>query len=332
MIESNRNIRLKRIVMEVFGGCNYKCRMCPQVVPGRDASFQQKMPLDIFEKILDEIVPAYGTPAINLEGSGEPTLVSDLADYVAAVKSRNLTCLMFCNGFNLTGDYMRSIIDAGIDVVRISMIGYDRRKYLEWMGVDHFDRVLSNIFEIRDYIQGSGSSCQLMSYHLITDNQRIVEEVRQYRQNIIEPAGLLAYIWKMHNWSGNYDNPNPRTMQEKRSCGRPFAPELTVRAGGKPGRYGAVTPCCQTLGPPNELKSILGHLDTQSFEEVYFGGKYAELREAHRAREFDRIEYCKDCDFLDGDPEVLVWSNDRHANVNHLIGTDDDFVLTDYNE
>ena len=46
----------------------------------------------------------------------------------------------------------------------------------------------------------------------------------------------------------------------RKSCGRPNAPELTVRAGGKEGRTAAVVPCCQTLGPPNEEKSILGHL------------------------------------------------------------------------
>ncbi len=331
-MNTRSNVQIKRIVMEVFGSCNYKCKMCPQSNPGRDKSFRKKMPLEIFEKILDDIVPEYGTPAVNLEGSGEPTLVSNLAEYVSAVKSRGLTCLMFSNGVNLTGKFMENIIERGIDVIRISMIGYNREKYHEWMGIDNFDHVLANIIETRDYIKSSKSSCQLMTYHLITNNNDIVSEIDEYKQNIIKPARLQSYIWKMHNWSGNYNNPNPRAMHEKRSCGRPFAPELTVRAGGENGRYGAVTPCCQTLGPPNELKSILGHFDTQSFEEIYFGKKYTALREAHKAKAFDRIEYCRNCDFLDGDPEVLVWSNDPHANVNHMIGTDDDFVLTDYNE
>ena len=35
----------------------------------------------------------------------------------------------------------------------------------------------------------------------------------------------------------------------------------------EPGRLGAVTACCQTLGPPNESKSIMGHLDKESFEK-----------------------------------------------------------------
>lgn len=327
-----KDVKLQRVVMEVFGGCNYKCKMCPQVSPGRDKSFLKTMPLGIFNKILDEIVPRYGTPAINLEGSGEPTLIKNLPDYITSVKSRKLTCLMFCNGFNLRSDFMHRIVDAGIDVIRISMIGYDRDKYFTWMGVDHFDRVFANLLETRDYIKSTGSTCQLMTYHLITDNSDMPNEVRQYRQNIIEPSGVQSYIWKMHNWSGNFDNPNPRAMSEKRSCGRPLAPELTVRAGGEDGRFAAVTPCCQTLGPPNEIKSILGHFDNQNFEEIYFGEKYEHLRSAHKTNEFDHIEYCRNCDFLDGDPNVLVWSNDPHAKVNHMIGTDDDFILTGYSE
>ena len=29
-----KNLKLNRIVMEVFGGCNYTCQMCPQSNPG----------------------------------------------------------------------------------------------------------------------------------------------------------------------------------------------------------------------------------------------------------------------------------------------------------
>ena len=28
-----KNLKLQRIVMEVFGGCNYTCQMCPQSNP-----------------------------------------------------------------------------------------------------------------------------------------------------------------------------------------------------------------------------------------------------------------------------------------------------------
>lgn len=318
--------------MEVFGGCNYTCQMCPQSNPGRGKDFTRKMPLDEFEKILDKIVPKYGNPVINLEGSGEPTMAKDLDKYISAVKKRNLKCYMYCNGARLNGKFMKNVIDAGIDFIRFSVIGYNKEKYKKFMDVDNFELILSNIREIKEYIEQAKSNCRIATYHLITNNEELTFEVEEYKKNIINNLDTIGYIWKMHNWSGNYENLNPRIKTERRTCGRPFAPELTVRAGGDQGRKGAVVPCCQTLGPPNEVKSILGHLDRDTFEEVYFGKKYQDLRLAHQNKNFDSIEYCKNCDFLYEDPEILVWTNDKKAKLHHMLGTDDDFILTKYNK
>ena len=114
-------LKLQRIVMEVFGGCNYTCQMCPQSNPGRGKNFTRKMPLKEFERILDMIIPKYGKPIINLEGSGEPTMAKDLYEYVKAVKSRGLKCYMYCNGARLQGDFMKKVIDADIDFIRFSI-------------------------------------------------------------------------------------------------------------------------------------------------------------------------------------------------------------------
>ena len=327
----NVPLKLQRIVMEVFGGCNYTCKMCPQSDPGRGKHFSRKMPLKTFEEVLDKVVPKYGKPTINLEGSGEPTMAKDLPKYIEAVKSRGLRAFMYCNGSRLNGKFMKEVIDSGIDFVRFSLIGYNKEKYSKWMNIDNFELIKSNIKETIKYIEKSNSKCVVSTYHLITNNDQVNFEIEEYKK-IISELNCYAYIWKMHNWSGNYNNKNPRIPTERKSCGRPFAPELTVRAGGEPGRIASVVPCCQTMGPPNEAKSILGHLDKETFEEVYFGKKYEELREAHTEKNFDKIDYCKNCDFLYQDPEILVWSNDKTAKINHMLGTDEDFILTDYNK
>ena len=139
------HVKLQRIVLEVFGGCNYTCSMCPQSHPGRGKNFTRKMRIEDFEKILDKIVPKYGKPIINLEGSGEPTMATDLDKFVAAVKSRGLKCFMYCNGARLNGAFMQRVIDAGIDFIRFSMIGYNREKYKKWMNIDNFELILSNV-------------------------------------------------------------------------------------------------------------------------------------------------------------------------------------------
>ena len=324
-------IELKRIVMEVFGGCNYTCQMCPQTNPGRGKSFTRKMPISEFERILDQIVPKYGMPQINLEGSGEPTMAKDLPKYIEAVKKRNLKCFMYCNGARLNGQFMKDVVNAGIDFIRFSVIGYNRELYKKWMNIDNFNLILSNLTEIQSYVKSTSANTQISTYHLITDNSKINQEIESYKKNVINVVESIAYIWKMHNWSGNHDNINPREKTARRSCGRPFAPELTVRAGGSLGRTGAIVPCCQTLGPPNEEKSILGHLDKNSFEDIYFGEEYEKLRKAHENKDFDKIDYCKDCDFLYDDPEAVVWTNDKNHKLYNMLGTGEDFILTEYN-
>ena len=114
-------MNLERVVLEVFGGCNYSCDMCPQST-GRGKNWTRKMPLELFEKVLDEITPKYGKPVINLEGSGEPTMAKDLPKYIEACTKRDLPSFMYCNGTFMRGQFMRDCIDAGLDFVRFNVI------------------------------------------------------------------------------------------------------------------------------------------------------------------------------------------------------------------
>lgn len=309
-------MELERAVIEVFGGCNYSCAMCPQSTDeGRGKNWTRKMPLAMFEEILDQLP---GKPIINLEGSGEPTMAKDLPAYISACSSRGLKTFMFTNGARFKGQFMRDCIDAGLSFVRFSVIGHSSANYRKWMGNNNFRMVAQNIKEAKEYVKESGADCQLSTYHLITDldNERL--ETSFYR-SFVDELGVYGYIWKMHNWSGNYDPKYHRTAPQKKSCGRPFANEITIRAGGLGNQRGAVTPCCQTMGPPNEDKSVLGHFQSQTFEEIWFGEEYNKLRKAHEMGDWP--EYCKDCDFLIDDPEVLIWSNDPEAKVHGMLGT-----------
>ena len=314
---------LKRAVVEIFGGCNYKCKMCPQTT-GRDSNFLKKMPLTVFENILDQLP---GKPIINLEGSGEPSIVTDLPLYVEACTRRGLKSYMYCNGSKMNGRFMNDVVDAGLSFIRFSCIGYDREKYKEWMNIDNFELIINNCLEMNSYIEKTKQQCTVASYHLILDHTNINFEINEYRKNFINRANTIGYIWKMHNWSGNYSPIYFRTEKNKKTCGRPFAPEITIRAGGINGEYGAVTPCCQTLGN-NESSSVLGHISNLTIDEIWNSKEYNNLRLAHTEKKFNEIPYCKNCDFLYEDPEVLVWSSDPSATIDHLLGTE--FSLKTY--
>lgn len=288
--------------------------MCPQTT-GRGKEWLKKISLTDFERIVSECAEA-GLNVVNLEGSGEPTLNSDLPEYIKIVRKYNAKPFIYTNGFNLRGDFMKRCVDAGLALARFSVIGYNRDKYKEWMNRDAFDIILDNATKMKEY----SKDCIVASYHLILDNINVDHEVEQYRNNFIEVAGTYAEIWKMHNWSGVYDSDYKR-QGKKRTCGRPFAPDLTVRAGNL-----TVAPCCQTLGRDSQAK--LGSLVNNSVKEVWNSPEYRWLRLMHAEEKFDEIPYCKDCDFLYEDNEVLVWKNNDLVAINKMKGTK--FDLKDY--
>ena len=303
------NIRITQLDLELNGGCNFKCEMCPQAV-GREKGFLKKLPLGVMEKILDDAIN-YGLKSVSLHGSGEPTLNASMPDFVRAVKQRGLKCLSFSNGYLLDEMMARRLIEAEIDVLRVSAIGYDRESYHRWMSLDAFDKVRQNVKRFSELNLEMGGSSEIHLYHLIMDVDRQEEEKAAYQSNWVDYTGTPAEIWLMHNWSGGYDAPYARAeltpLPKRRSCGRPFTELLQVRAGGIDGRTAAVVACCMVLG--KDSSGVLGHLDEQSIEEVVSGELYNELRAAHREGRFEDISYCKNCDQLFDLPGSLVWSN-----------------------
>jgi MoaA/NifB/PqqE/SkfB family radical SAM enzyme len=296
--------------------------MCPQTNPdgtagGRGKDWLKKMSLEDFERVVAECAGA-GLNVVNLEGSGEPTLNRNLPEYIAIVKKHGAKAFIYTNGYNLRGSFMKECVDAGLDLARFSIIGYNQEMYRKWMNRYAFDTVKQNAIDMKNYIKEKNSSCIVASYHLILDNDQEEYEVSEYRKNFIDVVGSHAEIWKMHNWSGVYD-PTYKRKGEKRTCGRPFSPDITIRAGGSDGTKLSVAPCCQVLG--RDAEADLGSLENKSVEEVWNGDRYKWLRQMHTEKRFDEVSFCKDCDFLYEDNEVLVWKNNDLVDINKMKGT-----------
>lgn len=315
MRKTTINPYIERAVIEINGGCNYTCQMCPQTNPGRHKGFLKQMPIEEFEQYVIQCAEK-GVKVVNLEGSGEATLVRRLPEYIKILTKHGILSYIFSNGFRFKNNFMKSCIDEGLSRIRFSIIGYNQEKYKEWMNRDAFNLVKDNAIQAQKYIDSINGVTELASYHLITDNNNLDYEIEQYKQNWIEPTGTLAEVWKMHNWSGVYENPNEREGVTK-TCGRPFAPEITIRAGGLEGKTGAIHPCCQVLGRDEE--AVLGHLSENTFDEIWNGKEYKKLRQGHMDGNYP--SYCKGCDFLIDDPEVLVYTN-HNRTVHTLPGTE----------
>lgn len=298
------DIQVHVLDMEINGGCNYKCQMCPQSI-GREKEFLKKLPLDVFEKVIDDAMQ-YGLKTVTLHGSGEPTLNKNFPEYVRLVKERGLNCISFTNAKRLTPKLSEGLIEAGIDILRLSCIGYDAPTYGKWMEGGDYDLVRENAK--RFVKMAKGTLTEMHINHLIIDKEEMEYECRKYRENWGMYTGAFSEIWLMHNWADSDKiDINYERRGEKRSCGRPSAPLLQVRAGGLGGHKAAVVACCMVLG--QDSKGVMGHLDHSTIAEVVDSPAYRELRLAHKEGRFDDIEVCKNCDQLYDTPEALVWSD-----------------------
>ena len=86
--------------MELFGGCNYKCQMCPQGKPGREREFKKSLTWDNFVKIVDDAI-SHGVESISVHGGGEPTLHKRFIDCIKYIKDRGAKCTSISNGYLL---------------------------------------------------------------------------------------------------------------------------------------------------------------------------------------------------------------------------------------
>ena len=91
-------MKIDRAVIEINGGCNYTCQMCPQTNPdgthgARGKNWLKKMSLTEFEDNVAQCAEA-GLNVVNLDGSGEVTLNRNLPEYIKIVKKYGAKAFM----------------------------------------------------------------------------------------------------------------------------------------------------------------------------------------------------------------------------------------------
>lgn len=281
---------------EVTDKCNATCIMCPRDKHDREHGIMDQA---AYERSIDEVA-TIGAKKIVLTGFGEPTLDKKLEKKIAYAKNKGLQTYIITNGSTLSSKRAASLIEAGLDEMRVSFYGMTRETYNSVMQGLDFDRAMSGLLGFLELREKMNSPIRVqISYLEMEENKADTEYFREFW----EPKVDALEIWRPHNWSDGRQYRDTSVEEDLRvSCGRPENGPLQIQWNGE------VIPCCYDYN--NAI--VLGNAFERPVLEVMNGAKYRLLRHAHRTKMFKAFPFCNQCDQLVPHADALVYTN-RHS-------------------
>lgn len=135
----------RRVICEPTNGCNLSCQYCGNKDMVRPWTY---MPLDLFERMLDEMVEL-GVPRVTLHTIGEPTLHPQIGRMVELAAERRRCATMSTNGTLFTEELARQIVRAGPELINFSTDAGDQETLDKTRNGLKLDVLLDNMRMVR---------------------------------------------------------------------------------------------------------------------------------------------------------------------------------------
>ena len=281
--------------------CNYHCKFCPHGT----ASFTRKkeiMSYEMFTAIVDKLPPHITD--ITLSGFNEAFLDQTILPKIGYAKNKGKSVHVLTNGSLLNKTIIDSLIEIGIQDLRISLHAIDPTVHKTITGCDNSATVASLTYAITTPLSIT------ITADIIEENASEVDAIKAWSDKVD-----LVEIWKPHNWAdwGTYRKPTCKKI----TCGRPFNGPIQVQVDG------TVNMCCFDYNG----KLLLGDATKESFEEIFSGKKIAQIQAAHKSVDKTGL-LCGVCDQLYFTNNVIIYNSkyDPEERINLLSTTHKNIV------
>jgi MoaA/NifB/PqqE/SkfB family radical SAM enzyme len=152
--------------------CNLRCIGCPyrsgdraerlrENLSAEETALPQEddLPVPVFKKLCSDLRDM-NTKELILQGQGEPLLHPRIFDIIAIAKDKGFKLLLLTNGTLLDKKRCRSLIDLGLDKLRVSLWSSTREDYVQTnpgTNPKNFDKVLNGMKLLTDLKTELGS-------------------------------------------------------------------------------------------------------------------------------------------------------------------------------
>ena len=134
---------LAKLYIEPTNWCNFDCRTCMRNNWQVETGF---LAADTFERIMDGLEQVWPRPTVVFSGIGEPLSHGRIATMVKRVHDLGCRTELITNGTLLTEKRARSLIDAGLDLLWVSLDGARPESYADVRLGAELPNVLENLW------------------------------------------------------------------------------------------------------------------------------------------------------------------------------------------
>jgi len=192
------------IQIETAMACNLRCPMCPvpeskTTMDGRNPGI---MPIARFSSLLNQISDKPRILGLTL--MGEPLINKRVATFVRMAKERGHWVALTTNATLLTEETARDLLEAGLDMCKVSFDGTTRETYERIRIGANYDSVIANVRHFSELRKTLGRPCQLHIHCIESDLTR-------------GEIGAFADMWKdiaddtqilgLSDWFGQFEVP-----------------------------------------------------------------------------------------------------------------------------
>ncbi len=201
---------LKKLYIEPTNECNMKCRTCIRNTWDEPMG---KMTDEVFNRIIDGIKMFSPLPTIFFGGLGEPLIHPDIVEMVRRSKSAGTRVELISNGTMLSPKMTHDLLDAGLDMLWISLDGATPEGYADVRLGEKLPEILQNLqyFDktVFDYMSASELTGAMNRNHITELGIAFVA----MKRNISELPEVLKIGRQLHVTQFRVTNVLPYTKE-----------------------------------------------------------------------------------------------------------------------
>jgi MoaA/NifB/PqqE/SkfB family radical SAM enzyme len=162
-----------RLQIEPVSYCNLKCHFC--VISQKKRSRKTMAVGDLLQ-----IVESSGAKWIQLSGVGETFLHPEISATMFGIKSMDKILKITTNGLSLSEKIARSVVDAGVDFVDVSIDTTQPDLYKKIRGASP-EKVIGNVKRLCDYRDKQKSRLVVSAKHVYNDDniRHLPQDIRK---------------------------------------------------------------------------------------------------------------------------------------------------------